>query len=162
MTIQVVTNMEPRITDKKEVVKYVENYLKEENSFADLTGIIFDICPESHQHSAFVREIAHKMNRTGRFAIKESKNGPHVRYHVWPVPKKTLYERFPGGFGIFVCVLTAVLTVIGERLISREDSLKSSQLNNQLQQSSQLQSSKLDSLQRRVKALEDSLKYRAK
>ncbi len=61
-----------KITNKDEVVKWIEAYLHEEdNSLADLTGIIPNLCPSSHSHSAFIRDIAHKMERTGKYEIIE-------------------------------------------------------------------------------------------
>lgn len=146
------------ITDKKQVVKYIEDYLKEENSFADLTGIINDICPLSHQNSAFVRDIAHRMNRTGRYAIREMKNGNDVRHQIWPVPKESFYKRYPGWSALAICVFTIGLTKAADLLFPKKDDLKDYPEYIQQQQSNQHQSDSLKNLHLSVKALQDSLK----
>lgn len=99
------------LTDKDEIVKLAKQYLKEQNSLIDLTGFIHDNCPDTHTHSAFVRDIANKMKRTGDYDIVEQENGQ--RFLVYPLPKKPLKDRY----WIAVIIFTAIISpLIVDRL----------------------------------------------
>ena len=80
------------ITDKNEIVRLTKEYLTNHNNLIDLTGFINDNCPDTHTHSAFVRDIANKMKRTGKYDIIEQENGQ--RFLVYPLPKKPFQQRF--------------------------------------------------------------------
>lgn len=79
------------ITDKDEIIKKVKLYFKD-NSLMDLTAFIQIECPYTHNHSAFVRDIANKMKRTGEYEILEQENGE--RFLVYPLPKPSFQQRF--------------------------------------------------------------------
>ena len=77
------------ITDKNEVIKLAKKYLKS-NSLLDLTALIEENCYFTHNHSAYVRDIAYKMRTTGKYEIQMVGD----RYCIIKVPKKSLKDRY--------------------------------------------------------------------
>lgn len=109
-----------RLTDKNEIVKWIEAYLHEEgNSLADLNSIIPNLCPPSHQDSSFIRDIAHKMKRSGKYELIEEKGMSDfsTRYFVRPLPKKTWRERNPLGAEIRTGLITFIFSVLAALLL---------------------------------------------
>jgi len=93
---------------KPDIIKLAEEYLVD-NSLIDLTGFIHNDLniPEPNGNSAFIRDIANRMKRTGHYDIIEQENGQ--RFLVYPLPKKPFKERFwfpIAVFAYFIGLLT--------------------------------------------------------
>lgn len=78
---------------KSPIVELAGKYLVE-NSLIDLTGFLHNDLgiPENEAHSAFVRDVANRMKRSGKYEIIEQETGK--RFLIYPLPKKPLRERY--------------------------------------------------------------------
>jgi hypothetical protein len=126
------------ITDKKEIIERVREYLKE-NSFIELRDFCNKNCPPTHRHSAFVRDVAHLMRRSGDFEIllKNMNDDLTWEIHAWPVPHRSWTVRRPFWFAIVIAIMSTVFALLGniwlskktDQQQSRRDSLQEKHLN---------------------------------
>ena len=86
--------MSPRITDKDKIMELAIEYLKTNNRI-DIWSFIINDMAYFDAPQPFIWDVAHKMERTGEYAI-DTYSIPHYLY-VKPLPlkKKTWAEEHP-------------------------------------------------------------------
>jgi len=104
------------ITDKKEIIKQAELYLKED-SWLDMNGFIWNDVHYPDAPTSFIFDVANRMQRTGKYQIQEQKNTG--RWLIIPLPKKSFKERYVFIVAILTCGL-GVFSPIIEKSIEQK------------------------------------------
>lgn len=79
-----------QLRDKDEIIKQLSKQI-EDDGLTDITGWIHEKCHPDVDHSGFVRSVAHKLERTGKFEVIPFENWQ--RFYVKELPKKPFKER---------------------------------------------------------------------
>lgn len=101
------------VTDKDEVIGLVKKYLQE-SSFCDLTAIVADNCPDTHQVTSYVRDIAHRMRKTNKYEFKEGGEGYALRYYIYEVPRKPMVEKYWYLVSLGTLIVGATLSTVND------------------------------------------------
>ena len=141
---------------KPEIIKLVKEYLIE-NSLIDLTGFIHNDLniPEPDGNTAFVRDIANRMKRTGEYDMIEQENGK--RFLVYPLPRKKWTERNPFWHDVILSICAAVLTLFVGWLLQISDSRQQTQRDTQQETDIRKLNDSLKEVQTRISNLTDSI-----
>lgn len=131
MTVDSKKYMADFITDKKEIVKRVREYLKE-NNLVELMDFCRKNCPDTHRHTNFVRDVAHLMRRSGDFEISVNNENDNLicSITVWPVPHRSWTIREPFWFAVVIAIISTGLALLGNIWLSKKTDREQNQRDN--------------------------------
>ena len=103
-------------TDKDKIIILAQDYLKT-NSLIDLTGFIHNDMKDPYPaaDSSFVRDVAFKMERIGKYEVIELDNWG--RFYVKILPEKLLRDRKPLLFQFIVIFVTIIVSSVATVIV---------------------------------------------
>lgn len=138
-----------QLRDKDEIIKQLSKQI-EDDGLTDITGWIHEKCHPDVDHSGFVRSVAHKLERTGKFEVIPFENWQ--RFYVKELPKKPFKERnwfLIAAFTFFIGLLIPTM----QKFIEQKMLTDSSNINIGTTNSNQDIQKRLDSIEMRFDSM---------
>jgi hypothetical protein len=149
--------MPTRITDKDEIIRLAEEYLKT-NSRLDILSFIRNDMGYHDSPDTFITDVAYKMERTGKYEVVRENFPVYLDIKALPVKEKTWGETHPIKYEVLKALITAVFSLLVGYILYLLANQKQDQLDNQQTLRIQQISDSIRMLHNTVEDLKDTSK----